>query len=168
MRVTSTLIAVLSAAFHLSAPAQPAAEQPQSKADDQPVGSRIKHNEAISRIPYSKAYAQLSEKEKRELRDVYEHMGPGDEPPYPIDGYRYIFQAFAKAQNKLLVEGMLDIAVTVDAEGNGTGVTVYATPDPEMAKAVAMLMMLEKYKPALCGGKPCTQQFPLQVKFSVD
>jgi hypothetical protein len=169
MRFVPTLIMALTAALPLSASAQSTEEKPvyKMKADEPHVGTHLKRDEAISRIPYDKTYAQLSDEDKRILRAVYEHMGPDDEPPFPIRGYKTIFKALSKIQDKLRVQGLLDIAVTVDAEGVGTSVTIYASPDPEMTRVVAALMMLEKYKPALCGGKPCVQEFPLRAKFTM-
>jgi hypothetical protein len=169
MRLAPTLILALTAALPLSASAEWAEEKPvyRMKADEPHVGTYIKRDAAIFRIPYDKPYAELSDEDKRTLRAVYEHMGPDDEPPFPIRGYKTIFKALSEVQAKLLVKGMLDIAVTIDAEGNGTGVNIYASPDPEMTRVVATLMMLEKYKPALCGGKPCAQEFPLCVNFTL-
>ncbi|KQV79767.1 hypothetical protein ASD15_17180 [Massilia sp. Root351] len=137
------------------------------KADAPRTGTNILHDLIVSPLPYNKTYAQLSPDDKRMLRGLYEHMGPDDEPPFPLRGYKTIFKALSEIQGKMLVVGELDIAVMVDANGEGSSVTIYKAPDPEIARVVATLMMLEKYKPALCSGKPCEQAFPLRAHFSV-
>ena len=163
------LLHLAAAVLPLSASAQPAEEGPvyKLKADSPRIGTNILHNLIVSRLPYDKTYAQLSADDKRMLRGLYEHMGPDDEPPFPLRGYKTIFKALSEIQGKMLVVGELDIAVMVDANGEGSSVTIYKAPDPEIARVVATLMMLEKYKPALCSGKPCEQAFPLRAHFSV-
>jgi hypothetical protein len=39
---------------------------------------------------------------------------------------------------------------------------------PKMTKAMASVLMLEKYKPAVCGGSPCQMQFPFRMNFHVE
>jgi hypothetical protein len=169
MRLIFALTALLAAALPLSAMAQ-AAEASAAyklKQEEPPTGSSIKRDATISSFPYDKPYSQLSERDKQRLRALYEQMGPDDEPPFPLRGYKSIFKSLATVQSRLLVAGELDIAVIVDSEGNGTGVKVYKSPDPEMTKVVATLMMLERYKPALCKGAPCAQEFPLRMNFTL-
>ncbi|CAN7217612.1 energy transducer TonB [Pseudoduganella sp. LjRoot289] len=170
MRYTPILILALAAAMSQSASAQAPDGKPvyRMKAEEAHVGTNIKRDAAVFRLPYDKPYAQLSAEDKAIVRGVYERMGPDDEPPFPLRGYKTIFKALSTVQGKLQAQGELDIAVIVDPQGNGTGVKVYKSPDPEMTKVVATLMMLEKYKPALCSGQPCEQEFPLRVSFTLE
>lgn len=170
MRTIPALLAVLLAALPLYAPAQSTDDRPvyKLKSEDPRTGTSIRHDLAISGLPYNKTYAQLSEEDKLILRSVYENLDPDDEPPFPVRGYKTLFKAMNTVQRKLMERGDLVIVVRVDAEGNGTGVKVYKSPDPELTQVVATLMLLEKYKPALCHGKPCAMEFPLHVVFTVE
>lgn len=169
MRFVPILNLALAAALPLSALAQPAQEKPlyKLKAEAPHTGTSILHDLAIANFPYDKPYAKLSADDRQMLRALYEHMGPDDEPPFPLRGYKTIFKALSEIQRNMLITGELDIAITVDANGDGTSVTIYKTPDADMARMVATLMMIEKYKPALCSGKPCAQAFPFRAHFTV-
>lgn len=169
MRYTPTIILALAAVLPITTPAQSAQEEPEyrMKAETPRTGTNIPHNLLSSRLPYNKTYDQLTNEDKHLLRSLYQHMGPDDEPPFPLRGYKTIYKALSDIQRKMLVQGELEIAVTVDAKGEGTSVKIYASPDPEMTRIVATLMMLEKYKPAVCSGKPCEQDFHFKVNFRV-
>ena len=44
-----------------------------------------------------------------------------------------------------------------------TAVSVFESPDPEITRVAASVLMLSKFKPAVCAGRPCAMQFPLEV-----
>ncbi len=171
MQTNPVLMFVLAAALSMPIPASAQASDDRPvyklKSEDPYTGTSIRHDLTVSTLPYNKTYAQLSEEDKLQLRSVYENMGPGDEPPFPLRGYKTLFKAMHTVQRKLMEKGDLVIVVNVDAEGNGTGVKVYKSPDPELTQVVSTLMILEKYKPALCKGQPCAMDFPLHLTFTV-
>ncbi len=138
------------------------------KADRPATGSAIRpyavHGSAI---PLNKSYGQLTAEEKQAFNRWYEHVEPGDEPPFPLEGLRPIYDALRKAQAKLLVEGELYIFATVDVNGQVTSTKIIGNPSPEMSKFAASLLLLTKFKPAVCGGKPCIMDFPLRQRFVV-
>jgi hypothetical protein len=70
-----------------------------------------------SKVPINKRYDEFTEEEKKLIKELYEHIGPGDEPPFPADGLKPIFDAVRQAQNKLLVKGQLILLVTVAPSG---------------------------------------------------
>jgi hypothetical protein len=135
---------------------------------DEPTSSKIRWNRIQgSSLPFDKAYADLTEDQKRIVRGQYEPMLDGDEPPYPIRGLGPIYKMIGAAQQKLRVEGPITLVVDVDSLGNATSVTAYGDPDPKMTKYLTRLVLLEKYKPAICQGKPCSMQFPFDITFSL-
>lgn len=138
------------------------------KADQADTGSHLKRDTAISSLPFDKTYEQLTEAQKNQLRGVYEHMGPADEPPFPVHGLKHLFKGLEEVQRRLAVRGRLDVRVMVGPDGEPQDVKIYETPDPDLAKAVAFLLLKEKYKPALCEGKPCSQEFPFRVLFEMN
>lgn len=133
----------------------------------QQTGSHIARD-AVSGIgiPPDKTYAQLSAEQQDKVKGQYEPMQPGDEPPYPKYGTHAIYEAIQRVQQHLLVDGNLDMVVQIDSEGKATSVAVEASPDPKMTQAAASILMLQQYKPALCGGTPCAMPFPFRVNFN--
>ena len=133
------------------------------------TGTNIPKRVATSgSIPLNRRYAELTADERRLVKSQYETMADGDEPPFPEDGLRPIFEAVSQVQRKLLVRGGLTTHVDIDARGQATAVRVLKSPDPEVTKVVASVLMLTRYKPALCGGKPCNMGFPFSVNLHVD
>ena len=118
-----------------------------------------------SKIPLDKTYDQLTPEQKAELHGMYEGLPEGDEPPFPENGIKPIFSAIRKAQRVLQARGELNMAVTVGPDGTATKVEdrggVYNVQMTELAQQV---LLLTRYKPAVCKGQPCTMQFRFTQK----
>jgi hypothetical protein len=120
-----------------------------------------------SKIPLDKTYAELTPEEKAELHALYESMPPGDEPPFPIDGMRPVFNNLKKGQQIVRSRGKLNLVVTVSPEGKalevadlgGTG----GVNAMEMTRFASTVLLMTKFKPAVCAGNPCKSQFPLML-----
>ncbi len=121
-----------------------------------------------SLIPINRRYAELTPDERQLVKSQYEAMAPMDEPPFPVDGLEAVYAAVAKVQKTLHVTGRLAMEVEVDSQGRASAVRVLASPDPKLTQAVASVLMLTRYKPAVCGAKPCRMSLPINVNFSVD
>jgi len=52
-----------------------------------------------SSIPLNKTYEQLTSEQKAEFRSLYASLGEGDEPPFPVQGIKPIFNNIKKGQN---------------------------------------------------------------------
>jgi hypothetical protein len=116
-------------------------------------------------FPLSKPYAQFTPKQKADFLALYESMGPSDEPPFPLEGMKTIFNALKKAQYRIKARGELNMAVSVDPTGKATKVENYGyTTKKEMAELAGTLLLMTKFKPAVCDGKPCAMQFPFKLK----
>jgi len=137
--------------------------------EDQPrTGSHIRRQEVQgSRIPINKRYPELNQEEKDQLNRMYEHIEPGDEPPFPVGGLKPVLDSIRKVQAKLRVNGQMTLFVNVSATGEATGVKVLSSPSDEMTKYGAMVLMLTKYKPALCGGINCQMEYPFYFNFEI-
>jgi hypothetical protein len=138
------------------------------KSEDAQTGTSLKRNMAQLDFPPNKTYAELSEADKARLRGMYEKMGANDEPPYPLRGYGKLMRSVAAAGGSLQVQGAIEMGVIVGADGRANEVKVYRSPDPKTTTVMANVLMLEKYKPALCQGKPCAQEFPFSVEFRME
>jgi hypothetical protein len=143
------------------------AEDYRIKESDPLTGTLLRRDAARFSMPPDKTYDELSESDKSRLRNLYEQMEPGDEPPFPARGVGTLMRAMASVQRKLHVEGLVDIGVIVGPDGRANQVKVYSSPDPQLTTVVANVLMLEKYKPALCHGAPCTQEFPFRANFTL-
>ena len=118
-----------------------------------------------SRIPLDKTYAELTPEQKAELHAMYENMAEGDEPPFPENGIKPIFNVIRKAQRLRLARGELNMAVTVGADGKATKVEdLGGVYDIQMTEIAQQILLLTKYKPAVCKGQPCTMQFRFTQK----
>jgi hypothetical protein len=93
------------------------------------TGTNLRRNIiSSSKIPLNKRYHELSPEVRMELNKYYEMMDIGDEPPFPAEGLRPIYDAIAKAQAKLLVNGELILLVEVDSNGVAQEVKVMGSP----------------------------------------
>lgn len=116
-------------------------------------------------VPPDKSYEQLTPQEKLRVKSQYESMAEGDVPPYPLHGPRRIIEATERLQNEFGVSGGLTLAVTISSKGKPLSVEALRSPDDQFAKAVAEVLMLETYTPALCKGVPCQMQYPFRATF---
>lgn len=156
------------------APGQQPLEQPRSvgshalKADFDEWTTWFKADAATgSIVPFEKSYAEMTKDEQLAIKRSYTLLFEGDEPPYPLRGKKELTIWFAKALRKVQATGLLRMDVLVDSEGNAESVTVYSTPHPDMSKFAAQIVMAEKYKPAVCSGKPCAMAVPFAFDFTL-
>jgi hypothetical protein len=133
-----------------------------------PTGSNIKRYVTQgSEIPINRTYAELSPEEKASVNRYYENIEPGDEPPFPLEGLAPIYKAFAKLQSRLAAKGNLVLVATVDADGSVAEVKAIGSPSPEITMAAANIIIVSKFKPAICKGQPCKMDFPFSFAFAL-
>jgi len=121
-----------------------------------------------SPIPLNKAWSELTPEQQAEFRAQYQSIRDGDEPPFPVQGLKPVFSAIQKGQDVMQARGVLDFTVSVGPDGKATNVegadTITGVNAREMSNYVASVLMMAKYKPAVCGGQPCAMQFPFKLK----
>ena len=117
-----------------------------------------------SKIPLDKTYEQFSPEERAAFNGLYEALAPEDEPPFPASGMRPVFNNIRKGQQIVRARGKLNLVVTVDAQGKATQVAdlggVTGANALEMTRFAGSVLLMTKFKPAVCGGRPCQSQFP--------
>lgn len=134
---------------------------------DWPLGStRMMDSGARSPIPFDKPYGELSPEHQAMLKAPYEAMGEGDEPPYPLEGTKGLWTQLMKAGDYLREYGDLRIVVDVDPAGKATAAHVYSTPGKNTSDFMTAVLLRERYKPALCAGTPCAQQYLFAVTWA--
>ncbi len=140
------------------------------KEDTARTGSMIKRAAVTSKlIPLNKAYHELSTEQKNYLKSQYENMAENDEPPYPLDGPAKSYKALSDALKKLgAYRGKLSVLVDVNSEGVAENASILETPDDNLGVFAAKVMLIEKFKPALCAGKPCKMQYLFEISIRVE
>jgi hypothetical protein len=136
--------------------------------EDRPeVGTRLLKKSAESALPYDTPYAELSPQQKELVRRAYENLPDDHEPPYPLNGMGSIARQLIQVQQKLAVPGRLVAAAQVDANGDVQNLQIYSTPGEDLSRLVALVLMSEKFKPAICAGVPCAMDFPIRMQFQL-
>lgn len=125
------------------------------------IQNQVTHSE----IPLNKTYQELSPEDKAKVHYWYEYIAPGDEPPYPEKGLLPIYKAIGRARNLVPAQGELFVAVTVGPDGKAKDVQVLKSPGKEITEFVAEILLLTKYKPAVCDDRVCQMQFPVSITF---
>ena len=138
------------------------------KNDNPPIGSRIRQDQATTaHLPLNRTYQQLTPEQRAFVNSWYQSIAPGDEPPYPLDGLKGMVDAVRKGQDILLATGRLVLVATVEPSGKVSTVKAYSSPSPEMTEFASKVMLLTKFKPAVCGGRRCRMDFPLVYQFEL-
>jgi hypothetical protein len=133
------------------------------KESDPKVGTRVRVEIVRSPIPFDKKFDELTPEQMQVLRSKYNELGANDEPPFPVEGMQGIGKEIARLEAAKQFHGPLVMTVKVDEKGDGKTVAVYKSPDDDFAHSVAVVLMMSKYKPAKCSGKPCAMDFPLII-----
>ncbi len=118
-------------------------------------------------VPYEQGYAQMSAEHKKVVASKYPLMDIADEPQYPLNGKQTISRMIVDASKQNALTGMLLLLVKVGPDGKPLTVTTIGSPSKQITTFAAHVVMLEKYKPGMCAGKPCTMIFPYSLTFGV-
>ena len=119
-------------------------------------------------VPINRRYSELTPDERRLVHAWWESIPAGDEPPYPEAGMKPILEGLKRAQETDPVNGELLLIASVDANGKVSQVRAAVSPAEKMTRFAATLLTLTKFKPAVCDGKPCAMDFPLNQHFLAD
>lgn len=120
-----------------------------------------------SAVPLNLRYEQLSDEHKAQVRSQYEALAADDEPPFPAEGLKPLYQALYQVQQQLLVRGDLTLVASVLPDGTVDQVQAIGAQDPDMVNAAARVLMATAFKPALCHGQPCRMDYPVRLHFAV-
>lgn len=118
-----------------------------------------------SPAPFDAPYGALSGEQQRTLKGPYRILLEADEPPYPARGPGELVRAVQDVAGITGSRGELHVEVQLDAAGTPVAVLVRRAPDKDLGERTAQLMMLAKYKPALCAGAPCAMGYALKLRF---
>jgi hypothetical protein len=164
--LAATMLAAALAAVAAAAASPVAAETAVPIVQARPdTGSRIRRERMKIYIPAERPYAELTAEQRAQFRALFAGLADADEPPYPDRGLKAVAEdlAFALADGKV-GKGRLFLTVKVDEKGEPVSVAVFETPDSRTSKEAAAVLMKTRYKPGVCGGKPCPSEFPFSVR----
>lgn len=117
-------------------------------------------------VPYNKSYQDLTPEQQSRVRSWFTILQDNDVPPYPLKGTETITRAIAAGHNRVLEEGELRLDVLVDEEGKPVTAYIRATPDKALGDYAGKVLLLSKFTPARCGGKPCAMHYPFRFQLS--
>jgi hypothetical protein len=123
--------------------------------------------DVVGSMPFDKSYDQLTAEQQNRLKLLYVALAEGDEPPFPLQGLGALYGLVAKGQQRLLVSGEFRADAEIDKDGNVASVAVLRSPNEEVTKFMANVLLLTKFKPAVCQGQPCSMGFPMKVNFEL-
>lgn len=136
------------------------------KSAEPPTGSHIPRQRVTGDLPVNARWSQLTGAQQNGVKAPYYALEAGDQPPFPAHGLRPLFDAVATIGEGFPgVSGTLRLYVQVGADGTATTVAAIGSPDPELTRLVSAVAVLQRYKSALCRGKPCAMIFPLAFTF---
>lgn len=123
---------------------------------------------AESGVPFDKPYRELSAEAKAMVRSDYADMADSDEPPYPLEGLRELFDPIGQGLRYLLKgESVYEGRLEVDEQGMPLSMTTLKSPNNTTTHFIARVAMLTKFKPALCNGSPCQKTFIFRTRLKV-
>ena len=137
-----------------------------------PTGTSIPLSASITGgIPINRQYDEFADDERQSLKELVrqwnKEMRPDDEPPFPINGLKPLLQSVQQIQEEMRWDGHLTLVATVNADGKVANVVQYGLSPTKLSGAVASALRRTKFKPAKCGGAPCTMNFPFAVNFEL-
>ena len=171
MNAPTSVAATAALLLGLSLPASADDVKPQYSLKDHEArtGSKFRRNVVQGEtIPFNLPYEKLTEEQKAILKARYEAMGPNDEPPFPEHGLMDIMKELHEAEKILRVRGHMRLHANINAEGKATSVSVITSVDPRMDMYIAGVLMRTKFKPALCNGVPCAQEYLFAMTFTIE
>lgn len=148
-------------------PVAPSNERYVLKEEMPRTGTSLLRDIVVSPFPLDKRYADLTPAQQAAVRAPYKALAAGDEPPFPLNGSKQMLAAIGKALAHIGARGELILLVRVGADGVAQSVTAVGAPTPELVQFASSIVMLQKYKPAVCDGKPCEMIYPVALQFDM-
>lgn len=133
------------------------------KRDSESVHNRLSPLVRDGKLPFNKSYAELTPEQQRFARSAFPALQDGDVPPYPAHGMESVIRAVSKLMEIRPLEGELWMDVLIDEEGMPVSSTIRKAPDKEVANFAGNLLLISKFTPAVCGGKPCPMSYSFRM-----
>lgn len=136
------------------------------KSAEPPTGSHLPLKLASAKVPVNARWGELTPAQQNRVKVEYEALEHGDEPPFPVHGSRELLDAVSQISGAFpAVAGVLRLYVLVGADGTASTVSAVRSPDPELTRLVSAAVMLQRYKSAMCRGRPCAMMYGYAFNF---
>lgn len=133
---------------------------------DAVTGSRIKQVEAISSVPFNKAYDELSAKQQGLVNAKFNNLGLNDIPPFPSKGLKSVYKPVISANKKFAHNQSIRVLVDVTSTGSVDKVVVENSDNLAMNNYLEKSLSRVDFEPASCNGIACDMQFPIEISFN--
>jgi hypothetical protein len=165
----ATVSGVFHGSFQAGKAAAPAPQSSQRYTLDGPkvTGSNVRF--VLARnfpVPPARAYYQLTAQQQAIVKQSYPILQDADEPPYPLNGHNKMAEELARVLNRLNARGVIRFTVDIDEQGKPVSVSVLRAPSEWAREYVGKIALVNRYKPAVCAGKPCAMTLALEYDFS--
>ena len=162
-RSMAVLAAACAAAANLAAAA--GVEPVVYSLKDASLGTMIPQAYMTSNVPFDRTWAQLDSAQKAVVAADYESLPAGDEPPFPRYGLAHLVKPADKFFQTWSWSNGFAASVSVDSLGAVREIKVFESPNPDVTKLLAALLVNEPFKPATCGGEACARDYVLRLAF---
>lgn len=132
---------------------------------DPPTGTLLPSTALTSTVALNKRYFELTDSEKKSVRNSFGDLSANQTPAFPTQGLRSIYRPLIAEQGKTARGGVLSLVVRVDETGQVESVNVIESPTRDLAQASETILKNTQFDPGFCGGDPCSSDFPLEITF---
>ena len=136
---------------------------------DRKNGSKFRHIEASSPVPFTQTYEEFNDKHKSIYRQLYTiltetKLEDSQIPPFPEKGLQAIYRPIIKKNKLVAKNGMVFFVAQIDETGEPKKVTVYQSPNRLMTDFINTVVFATKFTPGSCDGEPCAMEYPFEMK----
>ena len=164
MHLLRMLVAAIAAAPLAAAAANPLPPPRYAITGPPETGSHLPAKLGTYAVALNRRWADLPPDEQGIIKSYYEAMASGDEPPFPAEGLGTIIGAVVKLCAHRCKNGTVRVVATIDREGVAQTARVLEADQVKVGEFLAQVLLLERYKPAVCKGVPCQMDFPLFIQ----
>ena len=133
------------------------------------TGSKLRDNMAYTYLPPAATWEELTPGQQDLVRASYPALEPGDEPPYPLKGSRVFLEEVSKVSGLFPnFKGNVALYITVDAKGAPTKVQTVGVTIADLNRALSVVALSKRFKPALCRGQACEMIYPINLNLNAE
>jgi len=133
------------------------------------TGSKLSDDMAYTYLPPAAKWEDLTPGQQDLVRASYPALEPGDEPPYPLKGSRVFLEEMSKVSGLFPnFKGNVALYITVDAKGAPTKVQTVGVTIADLNRALSVVALSKRFKPALCRGQACEMIYPINLNLNAE
>jgi len=134
------------------------------KGTEPDYGSRLKPVIGHSTIPLDRGAADLSDREREDLRQSLNKHAKGDEPAYLDRPLKALISDLTDLRARLNLHETLKVVLVIDDTGQVRSTRILETTSDSLATTVTKAFAAAHFRPAQCAGTPCSMEFPMTLE----